>query len=247
MGLPGGRSSAGRAPGCGPGGRGFESRRSPSATVLQTSRFGRTPDGRCGQPNGALMVHLRPGRPSPTGSPSPEAPPRPSACAARHALAPCAGRPPPAAAPPWTERSSNAPVSAISLSTSAFASTRRRSLVRAQYRPLGKALQIGLSRRGREHHGAGLTVQLRSKSSRRRSKTSPQRGFVTASSGVLAIAAVPIRRGPHERGGGVLRVRRAGLGVHAGDLGVHRGRSRLRRRRWPARPASSRSSSSASS
>src|SRR4051812_35110644 len=28
--IPGGRSSAGRAPGCGPGGRGFESPRSPS-------------------------------------------------------------------------------------------------------------------------------------------------------------------------------------------------------------------------
>ena len=32
--TPGGRSSVGRAPGCGPGGRGFESRRSPSAWLL---------------------------------------------------------------------------------------------------------------------------------------------------------------------------------------------------------------------
>ena len=33
---PGGRSSVGRAPGCGPGGRGFESRRSPSSSLQMT-------------------------------------------------------------------------------------------------------------------------------------------------------------------------------------------------------------------
>ena len=36
---PGGRSSVGRAPGCGPGGRGFESRRSPSRKCLQSAGF----------------------------------------------------------------------------------------------------------------------------------------------------------------------------------------------------------------
>lgn len=35
----GGRSSAGRAPGCGPGGRGFESHRSPFTKVLQMDIF----------------------------------------------------------------------------------------------------------------------------------------------------------------------------------------------------------------
>src|SRR5215211_5619224 len=37
---PGGRSSAGRAPGCGPGGRGFESRRSPSGKPPQRGASG---------------------------------------------------------------------------------------------------------------------------------------------------------------------------------------------------------------
>jgi hypothetical protein len=36
----GGRSSAGRAPGCGPGGRGFESRRSPLRDRLQAAKIG---------------------------------------------------------------------------------------------------------------------------------------------------------------------------------------------------------------
>jgi hypothetical protein len=40
----GGRSSAGRAPGCGPGGRGFESRRPPLVSPVTDRRAGADPD-----------------------------------------------------------------------------------------------------------------------------------------------------------------------------------------------------------